>query len=648
MHDAASTTRRHGPRRRHQRGRAVPARRRPDAGGARTSRPRRARGADRDEHHALEPAARPSPPRSWRPGSSLPGFPKADVVVVRGTSKAAETRGNLVVRYRGSGARKPVLFFAHLDVVEARREDWSLDPFVLTEKDGYFYGRGTIDVKGGAATLAAAFLRLRQESFVPDRDMILAFTADEEGGDDNGVEWLLANRRELIDAAYAMNVDTGGGEILGGRLAVLDVQAAEKVFASFTLTAKNPGGHSSMPPKDNAIYRLAAGLQRLAAFEFPVQPDRRDPRLLREMAPLSGADQADMAAVARATPDAAAAARLSAKSAVPQRAAAHHLRRRRCCRAGTPRTRCRRRRRRRSTAASSPARTPARCRRRWCGCSPIRRSRWRRSSRPRPVRRRRWRRSRWRRSRRPRARRGARRRWCRSRRSWTPARPTACYLRTAGIPVYGTTGIAYDPDDYRAHGKDERILVKSFDEGWSSPTSWRRPSAPPHRRGDSPALGRASDSAGAMQLDRPTRRYTPVPRRRALRRPMSLAGGDRARAVRSSLRVAPVGAASDPTHRRWPVARARHRRDDDDVQPAQRRGALPVRIRRRRSRSSCCRTRRSSRGGRRRAPPTYDVVAGAARQRPLLRGAGPAPARGHSGHRLRRGRRSACRRRRST
>ena len=115
-----------------------------------------------------------------------------------------------------------------------------MDPFVLTEKDGYFYGRGTIDVKGGAATLAAAFLRLRQESFVPDRDLILALTADEEGGDDNGVEWLLANRRDLIDAAYAMNFDTGGGEIRGGKLAVLDVQAAEKVYASFTLTVHEP------------------------------------------------------------------------------------------------------------------------------------------------------------------------------------------------------------------------------------------------------------------------------------------------------------------------------------------------------------------------------------------------------------------------
>ena len=153
------------------------------------------------------------------------GFPQADVQVVGG----AEKKRNLVARYRGNGARKPILFIAHLDVVEARREDWSFDPFVLTEQDGYFYGRGTLDVKGGAATLVAAFVRLRQERWVPDRDLILALTADEEGGSDNGVSWLLANRRDLVEAEYSINVDTGGGELRSGTLTALDVQAAEKV-----------------------------------------------------------------------------------------------------------------------------------------------------------------------------------------------------------------------------------------------------------------------------------------------------------------------------------------------------------------------------------------------------------------------------------
>ena len=175
------------------------------------------------------------------------GFPKADVQIVRATQKSAETKGNLVARYRGKGTRKPVLFLAHLDVVEARREDWSIDPFVLTEKDGYFYGRGTLDVKGGAATLVAAFVRLRQEQWTPDRDLILALTADEEGGTDNGVQWLLANRRDLIDADYTINLDAGGGELRGGKITALDVQAAEKVYASFSLTVKNAGGHSSLP-----------------------------------------------------------------------------------------------------------------------------------------------------------------------------------------------------------------------------------------------------------------------------------------------------------------------------------------------------------------------------------------------------------------
>jgi acetylornithine deacetylase/succinyl-diaminopimelate desuccinylase-like protein len=139
----------------------------------------------------------------------------------------------------------------------------------LTERDGYFYGRGTQDIKGGDATLVAALLRLKSEGFTPPRDLILALTADEEGGTDNGVSWLLANHRNLIDAEYCLNVDAGGGEIVKGKKTALDVQAAEKVYQTFTLTVKNPGGHSSLPTRDNAIYRLAAALQRLSAFEFP-------------------------------------------------------------------------------------------------------------------------------------------------------------------------------------------------------------------------------------------------------------------------------------------------------------------------------------------------------------------------------------------
>ncbi len=165
-----------------------------------------------------------------------------------------------------------------------------MDPFVLNEKDGYFYGRGTQDQKGGAATLVAAFVRLRQEQWVPDRDLILALTADEEGGTINGVTWLLENRRELVAADYSINIDTGGGELRGGKVTALDVQAAEKVFASFSMTVKNPGGHSSLPTKENAIYRLGAGLQRLAAFEFPVRLTDITRTYFDRMAAFSGAN----------------------------------------------------------------------------------------------------------------------------------------------------------------------------------------------------------------------------------------------------------------------------------------------------------------------------------------------------------------------
>ena len=254
------------------------------------------------------------------------GFPKADVQVVRGTQKGAETKGNLVARYRGKGTRKPVLFIAHLDVVEARREDWSMDPFVLTEKDGYFYGRGTLDEKGGAATLVAAFVRLRQEQWVPDRDLILALTADEEGGTDNGVAWLLANRRDLIDADYAINVDTGGGELRGGKMTALDVQAAEKVYASFSLTVKNAGrpqlaadeGQRDLPPRR----RTAAP----RGVRVPGPPHRHHPHVLRAHGGTVG--RSGRGHAGRRGQDARSGGRRAPRCevAVPQRAASHDVR----------------------------------------------------------------------------------------------------------------------------------------------------------------------------------------------------------------------------------------------------------------------------------------------------------------------------------
>jgi acetylornithine deacetylase/succinyl-diaminopimelate desuccinylase-like protein len=174
-----------------------------------------------------------------------------------------------VARIHGSGARRPVLFIGHLDVVDARREDWSFDPFQFREDGGWFYGRGTSDMKADVAILLANFIRLKQESYRPDRDLILALTADEEGGDDNGIDWLLKHRRELIDAAYSINCDAGGGEIKQGRHLLESMQVAEKTYLSFRLEVRNKGGHSSLPVKENAIYHLsrpgAAG-----QFDFPV------------------------------------------------------------------------------------------------------------------------------------------------------------------------------------------------------------------------------------------------------------------------------------------------------------------------------------------------------------------------------------------
>jgi acetylornithine deacetylase/succinyl-diaminopimelate desuccinylase-like protein len=194
------------------------------------------------------------------------GFPEADVQVIGPESR----NKNLVVRYRGTGTKAPVLFLAHLDVVAAKREHWSFDPFKLTEKDGFFYGRGTSDDKDGASTLSAGLLRLRQENFQPGRDVILALTSGEEGEDVyNGVRWLLTNHLELVNCAICLNADAGGFQKRNGKHLLYAVQAAEKIYQSYRLEAKAAGGHSSKPTRDNTIYRLAQGLLRLSKYEFP-------------------------------------------------------------------------------------------------------------------------------------------------------------------------------------------------------------------------------------------------------------------------------------------------------------------------------------------------------------------------------------------
>ncbi len=245
------------------------------------------------------------------------GFPAADIQVIGPDTGRAARNKNLVLRYRGAGKRKPILLIGHLDVVEARPSDWVRDPFKLIEADGHFYGRGTLDMKDGDASWVAALLRMKQEGVVPAGDYILALTAGEEGGGGyNGIQWLLANHRDLIDARYVLNADAGGGELRNGKPTAFDVQAAEKVFYSVNLTTRNPGGHSSLPRKDNAIYELAAALGRLAAYDFPVATNPVTRAYFARTAALVEPDVgADMRAVsAGATPDAAAAARLAARS----------------------------------------------------------------------------------------------------------------------------------------------------------------------------------------------------------------------------------------------------------------------------------------------------------------------------------------------
>ena len=236
------------------------------------------------------------------------GFPPSDIHLLGPNDR----KGNLVARLHGTGAKRPVLLIGHLDVVEARRTDWTSDPFQFLEKDGYFYGRGTQDMKDNDAILVTTFLRLRREGYRPDRDLILALTADEEGGNFNGVEWLLKNHRDLVDAAYVLNADAGGVTTMHGKTVNVDLEASEKQYADFALTVLNPGGHSSLPTPDNAIYHLADALSRLEHSPFPVEFNAVTRTYFERRAPLeSPQTKADMNAILHTPPDSAAVARLS-------------------------------------------------------------------------------------------------------------------------------------------------------------------------------------------------------------------------------------------------------------------------------------------------------------------------------------------------
>jgi len=388
------------------------------------------------------------------------GFARADVHVFT----PAPRKGNLVARLRGTGARKPMLLLAHLDVVEARREDWSLDPFKLIEQDGYYYGRGTGDDKFMAAAFVANLIRYKQEGYRPDRDIIVALETDEEILDRNGmgIQWLLKNHRDLIDAEFALN-EGGYVGLKHGKPLRNSVQTSEKVAVSFRLEVRNRGGHSSLPTRDNAIYRLAEGLVRLSKFTFPFKLNETTRAFFERAAALEG-DQtsADMKAIISGKPDLAALSlvRLSANpaynaqlrttcvatllegghaiNALPQLAAAGVN-----CRVlpgesieelrdtlvrvladdqiSVTQTH--------AAVLSAPsalhqeimATIEAVTAEFWPGIPVI------------PT--------------------------------MSAGATDGSYLRNAGIPTYGHSGLAGDVDDVRAHGRDERVLVKSFYDG---------------------------------------------------------------------------------------------------------------------------------------------------------------------------------------
>ena len=242
------------------------------------------------------------------------GFSAADLVLAGPNPR----KMNLVVHYRGApgSTLTPLLIIGHLDVVEAPQAEWHTNPFQLVERDGYFYGRGTQDMKDNDAILVTDFIRLKRQGFVPSRDFILALTADEEGGKSNGVDWLLTHRPDLVkpvDGMVAINPDAGGIDSEHAKPVVMTVEATEKLYGDFEISSQNPGGHSSLPTRDNAIYQLTDGLSRLEQYQFPVELNAVSRAYFEKMATLeTGQLAADMHAVLNTPPDAAALARLSA------------------------------------------------------------------------------------------------------------------------------------------------------------------------------------------------------------------------------------------------------------------------------------------------------------------------------------------------
>jgi acetylornithine deacetylase/succinyl-diaminopimelate desuccinylase-like protein len=236
------------------------------------------------------------------------GFPEADMQVLGPNNR----KGNLVARFRGTGKGKPILIIAHLDVVEAKRSDWTTDPFQFIEKDGYFYGRGTQDMKESDAICVTTLIRFLKEGYKPNRDIILALTADEEGGTFNGVDWLIQHHRDLIDADYVLNPDAGGVMTDKGKPIDVEVEATEKLYADFQLTATNPGGHSSLPRPDNAIYEITDALSRLERAPFPFELNNVTRAWFSQIVSSEKPEvAADIRAMLKTPPDPGAIARLS-------------------------------------------------------------------------------------------------------------------------------------------------------------------------------------------------------------------------------------------------------------------------------------------------------------------------------------------------
>ena len=369
---------------------------------------------------------------------------------------------NLVVRLKGKKNLPPILFIGHLDVVEALRQDWSVDPFTFLEREGFFYGRGTTDMKCDDAVLVANLIRLKQEGFIPDRDIIVALTEDEENGDANGVQWLLNNRRDIIEAEYCINPDGGGGNIKKGKHIIMEVQTSEKIYIDYKLEVKNKGGHSSLPVKDNAIYRLAEALIRLSRFDFPIKLNETTRMFFQRSAiQETGQIKSDMLAMMITPMDTAAANRIAnyspmynsklrttcvatmlngghAQNALPQTARAIIN-----CRMLPDDTPENVTATLKSVIADTQVIITCSYESTHAPLSPLRKgvmdileqitaSMW------------------------P----GV---------TVTPTMSNGAsdgrYLRAAGIPVYGISGMFTDMDDVRAHGKDERLGVKEFYEG---------------------------------------------------------------------------------------------------------------------------------------------------------------------------------------